>query len=237
MRPIFTIRASLVRGFAPGGTFSVTRNGAFPDMLGHVHLRSHRRAEHTMGMPATQPRRWTAADVRQLIDASPIHGPRYELIDGELLVSPAPGRPHQRAVTWLLFAIKQYADREQVGETLVSPADLELRPGTISQPDLFVVPEAQADGRTWADISDIILSVEVLSPSTARNDRGRKRIHYQAAGVSEYWLVDCDARLVERWRPADTNPELLTDQLLWNPDGAASPLTLALADLWAAAHA
>ncbi len=189
-----------------------------------------------MGMPAMQQRRWTAAEVRQLIEDSPMYGPRYELVDGELLVSPAPARAHQRAVMWLITAVKPYVDRENVGELLPSPADLELRPETISQPDLFVIPEEQVEGRTWADVTGIILSIEVLSPSTARNDRGRKRTHYQSAGVDEYWIVDVAARLVERWLPTDVRPEILTERLTWHPRGAASPLTLELAELWTAAR-
>ena len=62
-----------------------------------------------------------------------------------------------------------------------------------------------------------LLAVEVLSPSTARADRTVKRRLYQRAGVPEYWIVDLEARLVERWRPADERPEVLTDTLTWRP--------------------
>ncbi len=201
-----------------------------------VILLSQRRAEQNMGMPAMQQRRWTAAEVRQLIEESPMYGPRYELIDGDLLVSPAPARTHQRAVAWLFRTVDPYVVRENIGELLASPADLELRSDTISQPDLFVIPREQAEGRTWADVSQIVLSIEVLSPGTARNDRGRKRKHYQAAGVDEYWIVDLASRLIERWLPSDIRPEILTDQMTWHPRGAASPLTLELGELWTAAR-
>ena len=187
-------------------------------------------------MPATHQRRWTATEVRQLIEAAPMYGPRYELVDGELLVSPAPGRPHQRAVKWLIRTIDPYLARERVGELLPSPADLELRPETLSQPDLFVVPRHEAAGSTWAEVSGIILSIEILSPTTARNDRGPKRTHYQRAGVDEYWIVDLDARLLERWRPADKRPEILTERLVWHPVGAAAALTVELSELWTATH-
>jgi Uma2 family endonuclease len=200
-------------------------------------LLSRRRAEHNMGMPATHARRWTADEVRRLIEESPAHWPRYELVDGELLVSPAPSFAHQRALEWFRDALKPYLKREGIGELLGSPADLSLTPGTISQPDLFVVPLSQAErARVWSDVSGLRLTIEVLSPGTARHDRGRKRIHYQGAGVEEYWIVDLEARLVERWRPADERPETLTLTLAWHPVGATSPLTVELGELWAAAR-
>jgi Uma2 family endonuclease len=97
--------------------------------------------------------------------------------------------------------------RERVGEAMLSPADLTLRRGTISQPDIFVPPHAEADrAKQWSEIKHLLLAVEVLSPSTARYDRGGKRSHYQRAGVAEYWIVDLEGRLVERWRPGDQRP-------------------------------
>lgn len=62
---------------------------------------------------------------------------------------------------------------------------------------------------------------EVLSPSTERNDRVKKRDYFMRNGVGEYWIVDLDARVVERWRPGDTRPEILTTELTWRPDSAA----------------
>src|SRR6185503_19102091 len=91
-----------------------------------------------MGMPAIR-RRWTTDDVRALMDESRAW-PRYELIGGELLVTPAPGFIHQIAVTALLGVLTPYVRREDIGVALPSPADLELRLGEITQPDVFVVP-------------------------------------------------------------------------------------------------
>jgi Uma2 family endonuclease len=73
-----------------------------------------------------------------------------------------------------------------------------------------------------------LLAIVVLSPSTARFDRLLKRRRYQRAGVAEYWIVDPDARLVERWRPDDTRPELVSEILTWQPDAAKPPLELDL---------
>jgi Uncharacterized protein conserved in cyanobacteria len=63
----------------------------------------------------------------------------------------------------------------------------------------------------------MLLVVEVLSPSTARADRPRKRLIYQDQGVPEYWIIDPAARLVERWRPEDARPEQIADELVWRP--------------------
>ena len=70
--------------------------------------------------------------------------------------------------------------------------------------------------------------MEVLSPSTARADRTVKRRLFQRTGVPEYWIVDLDARVVERWRPGDDRPEVLTDSLHWQPAAAAEPLRIDL---------
>ena len=63
-------------------------------------------------------------------------------------------------------------------------------------------------------------------------DRVRKRELYQRQGVPEYWIVDLDARLVERWRPGDTRPEILGDRIVWQADGAGEPMTIELAEYW-----
>jgi len=78
----------------------------------------------------------------------------------------------------------------------------------------------------------LLLAVEVLSPSSARNDRGHKRRYYQRNGLPEYWIVDLDSRLVERWRPDDTRPEVLTETLEWRPQGSAAPLVIELHTLF-----
>lgn len=186
-----------------------------------------------MGMPAAERRRWTAAQVRQLIADSPECGPRYELIAGELLVTPAPAPRHQVALLWIYDRIAPYVREQRLGYVMLSPADLELAPDEISQPDLFVIPELRPPAR-WTEFKRLRLAVEALSPSTARYDRTVKRPFYQRVGVPEYWIVDLDARLVERWRPSDERPEIVIGELQWRPDGAAEDLVLALDELWEA---
>lgn len=117
---------------------------------------------------------------------------------------------------------------------MFSPADIEFDPRTLVQPDIFVAPFVGGRRpRNWPEIHELLLAVEVLSPSTARADRQVKRRRYQRQGVPEYWIVDLDARLVERWRPEDERPEILEGRLVWHPSSAPESLTLDLAALCA----
>ena len=78
----------------------------------------------------------------------------------------------------------------------------------------------------WKEIRSLLLAVEVLSPSTARVDRQVKRLRYQRHGIPEYWIVDLDSRLFERWRPGDERPEILADAIEWVPDKTKPSLTI-----------
>ena len=97
------------------------------------------------------------------------------------------------------------------------------------QPDLFVVPdEGTGEPRSWTDVRNLLLVVEGISPATARNDRGKKRVVYQKAGIPQYWILDPDSRLVERWQPDDERPEVITDILEWYPRPEIPPLLITL---------
>ena len=171
-----------------------------------------------MAMPAIR-RRWTAADVRALTrEDRP--WPRYELIDGELLVTPAPRWSHQIAAQELWLILEAHVDPLDIGRAVLSPSDLELESGTITQPDVFVVPgDTRLSGEVldWSDIKSPMLAVEILSPSSIRTDRTTKRDFYRANGVEEYWVVDLDARVFERWRPLSETPDFLRDRIVWAP--------------------
>lgn len=180
-----------------------------------------------MAMPAETGRRWTAREVRELIEAAPLATPRYELVDGELLVTPGPHPVHQRAVGELIMALGAYLRLERVGHVIPSPSDVELEPEFISQPDVFVIPTAEwrRVANAKPPIRQLLLAVEVLSPSSSRHDRVRKRPLYQR-NVPNYWIIDLDARLFEHWTPADDRPALVTDTLAWQPNGATTPFAL-----------
>jgi Uma2 family endonuclease len=160
-----------------------------------------------MVMPDTLP--WTRARVLALPD----DGNRYELLDGELVVTPSPAFRHQSVVGELMAVLQPHVRAHRLGRLLSSPADLFSRLGQLAQPDLFLLPTRVVG--EWEAHPVPSLVIEVLSPSTARYDRGLKRRFYQRAGVPEYWIVDPDARMVERWRPGDERPEPLDATLEW----------------------
>ena len=201
-------------------------------MLGDELLFHERRAEHIMAMPAAQ-RRWTAREVRQLIAENPLQTPRYELVDGELLVTPSPNRVHQRAVAYLWKALDDYLQRNAVGEAYFSPSDVELEPGTIVQPDVYVIPVHEAEqSPSELPVREVLVAVEVLSPSSSRYDRVVKRTLY-GRHLTEYWIVDLDARIVERWHLRAEQPEILVSFLEWHPAGAVESFHLDLAKYFA----
>ena len=170
---------------------------------------------------------WTPDRVQNELVREDQNWPRYELIDGELLVSPAPRPVHQVAVTALLRLLIPYVDAHPLGQVLTSPADVRLGTKTTTQPDVFVVPlDSGFDGRTWDGIAKLSLVAEVLSPSTAGYDRLKKRVFYSRRGVPEYWVIDCDAQLIEVSRPTDPRVELYGDELRWRPAGAPEPLVI-----------
>jgi len=182
-----------------------------------------------MGMPHTA-HRWTAEQVRALPD----DGNRYELIAGELVVTPSPRGVHQVAVMKLALRLAAWLRETDAGQLLWSPANLSLGEDEVLQPDLFLYRTASGKPlRDWGDITELLLVIEVLSPATARYDRQLKRRRYPRAGVPEYWIVDLDARLVERWRPGDERPEVATNLLSWEPVSGHGVLDLDVAGYFA----
>ena len=183
-----------------------------------------------MGMPAT-----TEAPVTTIeaLLALPDDGMRHELLDGEHVVTPAPAYPHQSALSRLQSALSMALAGRTDLEALWSPADIVLGPRTLVQPDLFVIRVNPASPpSSWRDVGVPVVAIEVLSPGTASRDRGAKRRIYQRAGVGEYWIVDLDARLIERWTPSDIRPEILDEWLIWAPEGEPPVLSLELASLF-----
>ena len=181
-----------------------------------------------MAMPAVQSRRWTAAEVRALPDEP---GKRFECVDGELIVSPGPKWPHQRAVRALILAIHPYVVTHGIGDLLFGPGEVELDPYTLVQPDLFVAAPEELSAR-WDTVKTLLLAIEVLSPRSGRADRVLKRGAYQENRVATYWIVDHEAELMEVWRPDDARPLVVTDALAWRVRPDAPELRLELATLW-----
>jgi Uma2 family endonuclease len=184
------------------------------------------RRDERMGM--ADPLYYTADMVR----AMPDDGNRYEVVYGELLVTPAPRAWHQVLVLRLSRALSEYLDRETLGIVLASPADISWGPDVLIQPDVFVVAAEEARTLNWRRMRTLLLVAEVLSPTTARSDRFIKRLRYREAGVPLYWVVDGDERSVEVWTPADEFPATERERLVWQPAGATQPFILELEALF-----
>jgi Uma2 family endonuclease len=158
-----------------------------------------------MAMPALLPERsiWTVADLADL----PSDGARYELLHGELIVASLPMPLHQRVVM-KLASIFERAEAVGPGCTVLAPAEIHISTATMLEPDLAVYAGRNAAGVDWRTMPRPMLVVEVLSPSTRKHDRHRKRPEYLALGIPEVWTVDLDAREIERWTAASEFPSV-----------------------------
>ena len=185
-----------------------------------------------MAMPHTA-RRYTVAEVLAL----PPDGNRYEVVDGELLVTPAPRFRHQQTAARLFDALRAYLRPLGLADcVLFSPADITWgvdpdEADELVQPDIFVVPPDQLG--EWQGMARLALVAEIVSPSSGRADRVVKRKAYQRHGVPIYWVVDPDAALIEVWTPEDDRPRIVTDVLTWRWDVDAPELRIVLEELFA----
>ena len=122
---------------------------------------------------------------------------RYELLDGDLVVVPAPKEAHQRVSLRLTVLIAQSVMRAGIGHVYAAPFDVVLTENDVVQPDLLFISNERAHIITAENVQGAPdLVVEILSPSTADRDLFIKRSLYAKHGVQEYWLVDTDAKTV-----------------------------------------
>ena len=161
-----------------------------------------------MGMAVSVPR-YTVDDLERFPD----DGNRYELLDGTLVVTPAPSVSHQVvanalqtrltvAVVWPGYA------------RVVGPGAISVPPRTQLQPDVLVYPARYPLDIKWQDVTEHWLAVEILSRSSRMYDREFKRDAYFALGVAEVWLVDRRARNVEVCRRTASS-DLIHDVIQW----------------------
>ena len=123
---------------------------------------------------------------------------RYELLEGELVMVPAPNWFHQSIAAALFKRLDDYVEKNDLGVVRFAPLDVELSDHDVAQPDLIFLSHARLDlvqeGRVRG-APDLV--VEILSPSTEGRDRTTKRTLYARHGVGEYWLVDPEAETIE----------------------------------------
>jgi Uma2 family endonuclease len=167
-----------------------------------------------------------------MVRALPDDGKRYETVHGELLVTPAPRWWHQEIADRLIEGLRAYLRVHPFAHPVSSPADISWGPDTLVQPDVFVVPIADARTGDWTRMQRLLLVIEVLSPATSRADRFAKRRLYQEQRVPLYWIIDGDARTAEIWTPAVNFPLVERERMVWHPEEAADPFTVELAELF-----
>ncbi len=132
---------------------------------------------------------------------APDDGNLYEVIDGELYVTPSPAWRHQVALSKLNLRVAGYVYERGLGDAVPAPTGVVLDPETAVEPDLVYVSRARAhliSERGVEGAPDLV--VEVLSPSTRARDRGIKMRRYAAAGIPHYWQLDLDAPALEAYR-------------------------------------
>jgi Uma2 family endonuclease len=179
-----------------------------------------------MAMPLSVPIRlptYTTDDLRRF----PRDGQRYELLDGFLLVMPAPGTAHQGVLSRLMAALLGYLP-EGAPARVTSPGEIEIAPKLLLDPDVLVWPSSYKLGTPWTAISGWWLAVEVSGRASRVYDRDFKRDAYLALGVREVWLVDLQDRRVlvsSRAMPKDVPHG---NELLWHPPEMPAPLTIDL---------
>ena len=189
-----------------------------------------------MAMPssARSGRRYTLQEFERIREAA-LPGPRYEYLDGEILVTPSPSAVHQRIVVLLAVLLDPFVRANEIGQLLVAPFDVRFGADRVVQPDVLVRPASEVQSGRQDSARELRLAVEIVSPGSARYDRVDKRPRYQEERVEELWLIDPESELVERWRPDDERPEILAEKLAWQPAGCDASLSIDLVALFAEA--
>jgi Uma2 family endonuclease len=182
--------------------------------------------ETTSMQMAQRTRRWTLAELHRLPD----DGNKYEVVRGELFVTPAPSDDHEELLAVLRELLQPYVTEQQLGR-LYSPRAIIRARGSEVEPDLMVRPVPAHRRRGWAAQPVPLLVVEVISEATRRRDYGEKRSYYLALGVPEYWIIDRDERVCVVVRPGHDDT-IQADTLEWQPRGATKSLRIDVAALF-----
>lgn len=179
-----------------------------------------------MGMAIAVPR-YTIED----LDRLPEDGNRYELLDGVLLVTPAPALSHQVVVGRIQLRLGEALQLPGYAH-VVGPGAISAPPRTQLQPDILVFPSCYPASATWQEIDEHWLAVEVLSSSSRVYDREFKRDTYFALGVQEVWLVDRRSRCVEVCRGRGAG-EVVRDVISWHVPAADLLVSIDLSEIFA----
>jgi len=166
-----------------------------------------------------------------MLDDFPDDGNRYELLEGTLLVTPAPSFNHQSVAARLLGLLLNAVGNEA---HVVGVGAIQRGNNTQLQPDILVLPASYSLDAKWRDIRGWWLAVEVISRSSRVYDREVKRAAYLALGVEEYWIVDPRAESIEIWIPGEATSSTVTGVLEWRPRLLRRTIVLDLKKVFAA---
>lgn len=163
---------------------------------------------------------WTLAE----LDRLPQDGNKYELVNGELFVTPAPSPAHESLAITLRLLIEPYVHANGLGRVYTPRAVLRAM-GSEVEPDLMVRESPEVLPDLWDDMPVPSLVVEVMSATTRRRDAVQKRNFFMRCGVAQYWIVDAVDRSIRVVKP-DAEDLITRGELVWQPDGAAHGLTI-----------
>lgn len=128
----------------------------------------------------------------------PDDGKRYEILEGELFMTPSPKTKHQVVIGNLFYELTSFLKTKVIGKVFVAPFDVILSQNNVVEPDVIFISNENSDIITEDNIQGSPdLLVEIVSPSTERNDREKKKAVYEKFGVKEYWIVDPEKEEVE----------------------------------------
>ncbi|HLM68114.1 MAG TPA: Uma2 family endonuclease [Longimicrobium sp.] len=181
---------------------------------------------------ATHPARrgWSYAEFARLPD----DGNRYEIIAGELCVTPSPRPLHQEMVSRLVELLGPFIRKHRMGRLYPGPIDVLFDEGDYLIPDLVFVRREKAATVTDRGVeSPPDLVIEIISPSTALRDRGVKRARYAQFGVPEYWVVDAQLGRLEIYRPVNDVPDVVAaGSFVWGPAAGGPELSIDVDELF-----
>ncbi len=175
---------------------------------------------------ATKIKRWTLEEVHSLPD----DGNKYELVRGELFVTPPPSADHETILARLTHALSPYVATYRLGFVYHPRAVVRFEESEV-EPDLVVRQPPPSKGIEWERMPTPALVVEVFSGSTRRRDQLQKRKLYLDAGIAEYWMIDPERNAVTIVRPGQPD-RTVNDLLVWTPTAEAPPFELSLKDLF-----
>lgn len=171
----------------------------------------------------------------EMLDDFPDDGTRYELLEGILLVTPAPSRAHQLVATRLATALSVALAPSGLAD-VVAVGAIQRGERTQLQPDILVMPSAGPATDDWRKVRGWWLAVEVLSRSSRIYDREVKRAAYLALGVEEYWVVDTRDCFVESWSAEHPEGRRSTGTLVWRPSALGEDVIVDLDEIFRGFH-